>query len=76
VDGYLASERVNKSLGIRDGTRANEIIRDWEIAGTVQPTTPAGMPVREACEEFLADAEAQRLLTPASKIPRAADECA
>jgi integrase len=61
VDGYLASERVNKTLGIRDWTRANEIIRDWEIAGAVQAAAPAGMPVMEACEEFLADAEAQRL---------------
>ena len=61
VDGYLASERVNKTLGIRDWTRASEIIRDWEIGGTVQPAAPAGMPVMEACEAFLGDAEAQRL---------------
>lgn len=61
VDGYFASERVNKSLGIRDWTRANEIIRDWEIAGTVPAAAPAGVPVTEACEAFLADAEAQRL---------------
>ena len=61
VDGYLAGERVNKSLNLRDWTRGNEIIRDWEIARTVQPATPAGMPVTEACEAFLADAEAQRL---------------
>lgn len=61
VDGYLASERVNKSLGIRDWTRANEIIRDWEIAGTVPAAAPAGVPVTEACEACFADAEAQRL---------------
>jgi hypothetical protein len=30
-------KRVNKSLDIRDWTRGNEIIRDWEIAGTIQP---------------------------------------
>jgi hypothetical protein len=69
VDGYLASERVNKTLGIRDCTRANQIIRDWEIAGTVTPATPAGMRVEEACEAFLVDAEAQRLSAPWVKRP-------
>jgi integrase len=61
VDGYLTGERVNKTLGIRDWTRGNEIIRDWEIAGSVQATAPAGMPMTEACEAFFADAEAQQL---------------
>ena len=57
----MAGERVNKSLKLRDWTRANEIIRDWEIAGTVQQEASAGVPVKEACEAFMADAEAQRL---------------
>jgi integrase/recombinase XerD len=61
VDGYLGSKRKNESLKIRDWTRANEIIRDWEIAGSVQPEARSGVPVREACEAFLADAGAQRL---------------
>src|SRR5258708_6718702 len=61
VDGYLAGVRVNKTLDIRDWTRANEIIRDWEIARTVTKTETAGVPVREACDTFLADVEAQRL---------------
>jgi len=61
VDGYLGSKRKNESLKIRDWTRASGIIRDWEIAGTVQPEVRSGAPVREACEAFLADAQAQRL---------------
>ena len=61
VDGYLAGQRKNESLKIRDWTRASEIIRDWEIAGTVRPAVRAGVPVQEACDAFLADAEAQRL---------------
>src|SRR5713226_9003764 len=61
VDGHLAGKRKNESLKIRDWTRANGIIRDWEIAGTVQPETRTGVPVREAFDAFLADAEAQRL---------------
>jgi integrase/recombinase XerD len=61
VDGYLAGKRVNKSLRLRDWTRANVIIRDWEIAGSVQQEARAGTPVGEACDAFMADAEAQRL---------------
>ena len=61
VDGYLAGERVNKTLDLRDWTRANEIIRDWEIAGSIQPEVRAGTPVGDACDAFMADAEAQRL---------------
>jgi integrase len=57
----LAGVRVNKSLDLRDWTRASEIVRDWEIARTVQEETRAGMPVRDACDAFMADAEAQRL---------------
>ncbi len=57
----MAGKRVNKSLGLRDWTRASEIIRDWEIAGSIQPEPRAGTAVGEACEAFMADAEAQRL---------------
>src|ERR1022692_3807218 len=61
VDGYLHGVRVNRTLDIRDWTRAKEITRDWEIAGSIQQKAPAGMPVAEACAAFLADAAAQRL---------------
>jgi hypothetical protein len=61
VDGYLAGKRVNKTLGLRDWTRANSIIRDWEIAGSIQQEAHVGMPVCEACYAFMTDAEAQRL---------------
>src|SRR5579863_1248855 len=61
VDGYLAGVRVNKTLDLRDWTRASEIIRDWEIARTIQEETRAGMPVLDACDAFMADVEAQRL---------------
>jgi integrase len=61
VDGYLAGVRLNKSLDLRDWTRANGIIRDWEIAGAIQNEVRTGMPVREACDAFMADAEARQL---------------
>jgi len=61
VDGYLVGERVNKTLDTRNWTRANEVIRDWEIAGTVQPQERAGTPVSDACDAFLDEVVAQRL---------------
>ena len=53
VNGYLAGVRVNKTLDLRDWTRASELVRDWEIAGSVKEETRVGMPVREAYEPFL-----------------------
>ena len=61
VDGYLGGKRKNESLKIRSWTRANEIVRDWEIAGTVTSKRRSGIPVQEACNNFLADAEGQQL---------------
>src|ERR1019366_2567875 len=48
-------------MGIRDWTRAREITRDWEIAGTIKKEPLSGMPVPDACDAFMADVEAQRL---------------
>jgi integrase/recombinase XerD len=61
VDGRLQGERVNKGLHTRNWTRANEIARDWEIAQTVKDEKLAATSVREACDTFLADAEARHL---------------
>jgi integrase len=62
VDGKLLGvRRINESLKIRDWTRANEIIRDWEIAGSRKQEAPALTSVRDACDAFMADVEAQRL---------------
>lgn len=67
VDGTLQRERINRGLGIRDWTRANEIIRDWEIARTVTKDEKAGVPVRDACGTFISDLEARRLSTASMK---------
>ena len=62
VDGYLKGPpRINKTLGIRDWTRAKEITRDWEIAGSIKEEPRSGMPVSDACAAFMADVAAQRL---------------
>jgi integrase len=57
----MSNKRINRSLGIRDWTRGNEIIRDWEIAGTILDEVPSGVSVRDVCDAFMADAEAQHL---------------
>ncbi len=59
VDGNLNGVRVNKSLKIRSWTRASEIVRDWEIAGSIQQDARAGIAVLEACQAFIADVAAQ-----------------
>lgn len=61
VDGFLNGERINHSLKIRDWTRANEIIRDWEIAGSVQEAARTDATVAQACADFRADLVAQHL---------------
>src|SRR5437016_2233078 len=61
VDGRLQGERVNKPLDTRNWKQANEIIRDWEIEKTVTEQKKVAQPVREACDAFLADVEAQHL---------------
>ena len=53
--------RLNHSLHLRDWTRANAIIRDWEIAGSIKEETNAETTVRATCAAFIADAVAQRL---------------
>src|SRR5438067_6739985 len=61
VDGRLAGKRVNRSLRLRDWTAANVIVRDWEIAGSIQQEARSSTPVDEACNAFVADALARRM---------------
>jgi integrase/recombinase XerD len=61
VDGYLSGVRVNKTLDLRDWTRANELVRDWEIAGSVKEKPRTGMSVRDACDAFMDDVKARHL---------------
>ena len=60
VDGFVAGKRINKSLGLRDWTRANMIVRDWDIEGSVRQESPAAS-VGVACSAFMADAAARGL---------------
>jgi hypothetical protein len=61
VDGYRKGVRVRRTLGIRDWSRAIEIVRDWEISGSVGEQACRRMPVREACDSFIADVAARVL---------------
>src|ERR1700733_4029480 len=63
VDGFLGGQRVRKTLGTRNWTRAKEIERNWEIAGRkVEEEQPKQFTtVAKACKAFLADAKARNL---------------
>jgi integrase/recombinase XerD len=62
ADGYLAGQDLRKSLEIRDWEKAQDIIREWEAKG-VQDAGSHGrhVSIAQACDEFLADAEARNL---------------
>jgi integrase/recombinase XerD len=63
VDGTVDGEDVRETLQTRDWQKAQDIVRKWEAEGQrveeAQPIT-----VREACDKFIADAEARGLREP------------
>src|SRR5258707_4286935 len=65
VDGFLNGVEIRKALGLRDWTKAQVLIRDWEVQGepdTVEgPGTSGPIPLEEAWRIFLADQEARKL---------------
>jgi integrase/recombinase XerD len=65
VDGFLAGQEIRKSLELRDWTRAQDLVREWEADGRAS-NDPKQEPitVKEACDKFIADAEARGLREP------------
>ena len=62
VDGTLAGVEIRESLKLRDWQRAQEYVRDWEANGQrVAKQEAEPMSVKEACNKFVADAEARGL---------------
>src|SRR5882672_6528043 len=61
VDGTLAGVEIRESLKMRDWQRAQEKIREWEANGRHPIEEAAPMTVKEACDKFIADAEARGL---------------
>jgi integrase/recombinase XerD len=61
VDGFLNGVEIRKSLELRDWEKAQLTIREWEAVGTDTGQRQQSVPIEQACEQFLADAEARRL---------------
>jgi len=65
VDGFLGEREIRKALGLRDWTKAQDIVREWELEG--EPTTTDGpgtaepISLEEAWRIFLSDQEARKL---------------
>ncbi len=63
VDGTVGGVDVRKSLHTRDWQKAQDIVRQWEAEGQrVEEAQP--LKVKEACDKFMADAEARGLREP------------
>src|SRR5258708_23715023 len=63
VDGSLNGVEIRKSLRLRDWQRAQDLVRKWEAEGQ-RVEKPKPLTVKEACEKFVADAEARNLREP------------
>src|SRR6516164_1617369 len=63
VDGSLNGVEMRKSLRLRDWQRAQDLVRQWEADGKLNEK-PASLTVKEACDKFIADAEARNLREP------------
>src|SRR6266571_378976 len=63
LDGSLNGVEIRKSLRLRDWQRAQDLVRQWEAEGQ-RVEKPKPLTVKEACEKFVADAEARNLREP------------
>lgn len=72
VDGFLAGQEIRKVLHdprdpanretVRDWQKAQDIVREWEAKGAIEQGKDLGpTTTKEACESFVADAEARNL---------------
>jgi integrase/recombinase XerD len=61
ADGMLGGQEVRKSLGMRDGQKARDYVREWEARETEPKSTSEPMAVQQAKEKYLADAAARCL---------------
>ena len=60
ADGSLDGADIRKSLNLRNWEKAQQLVRSWEAERkTVDEEPPIS--VQEACEEFIADADARKL---------------
>src|SRR6267142_169117 len=63
VDGSVGGVEIRKSLQTRDWQKAQDIVRQWEAEGQRAEEAPP-ITIKEACDKFMADAEARGLREP------------
>ena len=61
VDGFLGDRDIRQSLKLRDWTKAQDLVREWESAGKKTIAEAEPITIGQAWEQFLADAEARNL---------------
>jgi integrase len=61
VQGTVAGEPVRKSLDLTNWERATEVVRDMELAGTVEMPKDDRIMVTDAIQKFITDATARNL---------------
>ena len=63
VDGFLGNQDIRESLKLRDWTKAQDTVREWESRGKREETAPEPEPITiaEAWEQFVDDAQARGL---------------
>jgi integrase/recombinase XerD len=61
VDGHLCGEEIRESLKVRDWQRAQELIREWEIADRRSQHVETRVTIAGAQKKYTADAEARKL---------------
>jgi integrase/recombinase XerD len=64
IDGILGGVEIRESLKIRDWQRAQQIAREWEVKGKRIEDAPQPITFKQACDKFVADAEARGLREP------------
>jgi integrase/recombinase XerD len=60
VDGRLGGQRIRESLETNNWEQAERIVLEWQNEGQ-RPRTENLITLEQACQEFLADAEARKL---------------
>lgn len=61
MDGFLNGVEIRKALGLRDWTKAQDIVREWESLRSEQRETSEPISVHQAGEYFLADVKSRAL---------------
>lgn len=61
ADGFLNGVELRKALGVRDWTKAQDLVRGWESLQSEPRETSEPISVHQAAEHFLADVKSRGL---------------